>query len=134
MIQNKRECDGDEGLGRWAKPLRKKDKTFWIPCVLRQGIKRMDKEAGRNKVKTVNREQVMDARRKRKITPVRVRRGTEGEDVGKKKKQEQEMELSRQTERQLQEAKVRVEQRKALGKGENKVNDQDQWIEDEPEW
>lgn len=49
MIESEMEADGDEGLGRVAKPLRgrkKKDKTLWIHCVDRQGIKGDDKEQG----------------------------------------------------------------------------------------
>ena len=32
VMEDKGEADGDEELGRVAKPLRKKDKTLWIYC------------------------------------------------------------------------------------------------------
>lgn len=71
MIESEREADGDEGLGRVAKPLRekKKIKTLWIHCVERQGIKGEDKEAvGNREMETVAGDGVMGASRERKPT------------------------------------------------------------------
>ena len=61
MIESEREADGDEGLGRVAKPLRKRDKTLWIHCIERQRIKGQDKEA--EKMETVALKGVMGAGR-----------------------------------------------------------------------
>lgn len=49
--------------------MRKKDKTLWIHCVERQGIKGVDKEAeGKTEMETVAGEGVMGAGRERKTT------------------------------------------------------------------
>ena len=61
VIESVREADGDEGLGRVAKPLRKRDKTLWIHCIERQRIKGQDKEA--EKMETVALKGVMGAGR-----------------------------------------------------------------------
>lgn len=45
MVSSERDADGDGGLRRVANPLRgKKDKTLWIHCVERQGIRGGAKE------------------------------------------------------------------------------------------
>lgn len=75
VIQSEREADGDEGLERVAKPLRrKKDKTLWIHCVERQGIKGgRTKGSGekQGRWKAVAGEGVMGAGRERKTTKER---------------------------------------------------------------
>lgn len=85
-MEGEREADGDEGLGRVAKPLtggKKKIKTLWIHCVERQGIKGEDKEAvGNREMETVAGDGVTGAGRERKPT----KRGKERNRVAEKMK------------------------------------------------